>query len=169
MAPSAVIELGHHEEVLSTSLKTTLRLSNGRIPSKTESAPAAALKKSDYQVDRNLHKAFPVVKGGKGNYLYLADGRKIFDATSGAAVSCLGYDNKRVINAISAQMHSGISYLASSFWASAIVEELAEELISGTDGKMTRVYLTGSGKTGTEIISSCLTKISRVRSHGGCN
>jgi adenosylmethionine-8-amino-7-oxononanoate aminotransferase len=102
-------------------------------------------KKTEFLLDRNLHKSFPIVKSGKGNYLQLADGRTIFDATSGAAVSCLGYGNQRIIDAMTAQLSSGVPYLASTFWASEVVEELCKELIDGTGGKMARVYLTGSG------------------------
>jgi adenosylmethionine-8-amino-7-oxononanoate aminotransferase len=96
-------------------------------------------------LDRHLHKDFPVVVSGKGNHLFTKDGRTVFDTTSGAAVSCLGHGNERVINAIHKQMTTGIPYLASSYWGSEIVDDLCKELIDGTDGKMAKVYLTGSG------------------------
>ncbi|KAH6719996.1 pyridoxal phosphate-dependent transferase [Leptodontidium sp. MPI-SDFR-AT-0119] len=149
MAPSAVTELGHHEN------STTIFLKGSRLPkehfitSNGSSSPDAR-KKAEFLLDRNLHKSFPVVKGGKGNYLYLTDGRTIFDATSGAAVSCLGHGNQRVIDAITAQLTTGVPYLASTFWGSDVVEKLCKELIDGTDGKMARVYLAGSGSEAME-------------------
>lgn len=39
---------------------------------------------------RHLHHEFPVLVRGEGNYLFLKDGRKIFDASGGAAVACVG-------------------------------------------------------------------------------
>jgi adenosylmethionine-8-amino-7-oxononanoate aminotransferase len=101
---------------------------------------------TEFLLDRNLHKAFPVVKGAKGNNLYLTDGRTIFDGTSGAAVSCLGHGNERVIEAMVAQLRTGAPYICSSFYGSPVVEALCKELIAGTGGKMGRVYLTGSGE-----------------------
>lgn len=65
-------------------------------------------------------------------------------------MSCLGHGNKRVIKAISDQLNTGTPYLASSFWGSQVVEDLCAELIRGTDGKMARVYLTGSGSEAME-------------------
>lgn len=100
---------------------------------------------SNFRLDRHLRREFPGVVSGKGNYLFTKDGRAVFDASAGAAVSCLGHGNERVLNAIRDQLTSGIPYLATTFWGSDIVEELCKELISGTDGAMARVYLTGSG------------------------
>ncbi|KAG8160944.1 hypothetical protein KVR01_009208 [Diaporthe batatas] len=104
----------------------------------------------EYSLLRNLNKVYPKIQGGEGNYLKTADGREIFDAAGGAAVSCLGHGNKRVIKAISDQLSTGTPYLASSFWSSQVVEDLCQELIRGTDGKMARVYLTGSGSEAME-------------------
>lgn len=39
---------------------------------------------------RHLRRDFLSVERGEGNYLILEDGRKIFDASGGAAVACLG-------------------------------------------------------------------------------
>jgi adenosylmethionine-8-amino-7-oxononanoate aminotransferase len=103
-------------------------------------------KQTSFRLDRHLHGSFPIIASGKGNYLFTKDGRTIFDASTGAAVSCLGHGNERVINAVRDQFSTGISYLASAFWGSDVVEDLCKELINGTDGKMSRVYLTGSGR-----------------------
>jgi adenosylmethionine-8-amino-7-oxononanoate aminotransferase len=102
-------------------------------------------KKIEFLLDRNFHKAFPIVTGGKSNYLYLADRRIVFDILSGAAVSCLGHDNKRVINVIMDQINTSILYLCSSFWSYSLVNKLCKKLINGTGGQMGWVYLTGSG------------------------
>jgi adenosylmethionine-8-amino-7-oxononanoate aminotransferase len=104
----------------------------------------------EYSFHRNLNKDYPKIKGGEGNYLETTSGHKIFDAATGAAVSCLGHGNERVIKAVYQQLNTGTPYLASSFWASEVVEELCQELIHGTGGKMARVYLTGSGSEAME-------------------
>lgn len=39
---------------------------------------------------RHLHHDFLNVARGEGHYLFLEDGRKIFDASGGAAVACIG-------------------------------------------------------------------------------
>lgn len=146
MSPSAITDLEQHgnaaAEPLGSGIHVPMRLPNGHASSNGSNGS----KQTEFLLDRNLHKSFPVVKGGKGNYLYLTDGRTVFDATSGAAVSCLGHDNKRVINAVSALLNTGVPYVASTFWGCEIVEELCKELVNGTGGKLTRVYLTGSGQ-----------------------
>lgn len=65
--------------------------------------------------DRNLRDNYREIIGGKGNYLIDKNGVKIFDAATGAAVSCLGYGNKRVAKVINKQFKIGTPYLASSF------------------------------------------------------
>jgi adenosylmethionine-8-amino-7-oxononanoate aminotransferase len=104
----------------------------------------------EYSFHRNLHKIYTKIVRGKDNILYTKEGREVFDACSGAAVSCLGHRNERVIKAIVEQLETGIPYLASSFWANEVVEDLCKELIRGTDGKMAKVFLTGSGSEAME-------------------
>jgi adenosylmethionine-8-amino-7-oxononanoate aminotransferase len=156
MAPSAITDLEQDDKVAAELLSNGVHLAaNGH-------APSTSFKRTEFLLDRNLHKSFPVVTRASGNYLYLMDGRTVFDASSGAAVSCLGHGNKRVINAISAVMNTGISYLASTFWACEIVEQLCKELIDGTDGKMARIYLTGSGQCAKSLHVHVLTSIPRL-------
>lgn len=114
------------------------------------SSTGIAQTSSEYTFLRDLRKVYPQILSGKGNYLTTKDGREVFDACSGAAVSCLGYANQRVIGAINKQLESGTPYLASSFWANDVVEDLSKELIQGTNDKMARVYLTGSGSEAME-------------------
>ncbi|KAI1451576.1 PLP-dependent transferase [Annulohypoxylon moriforme] len=92
----------------------------------------------------------PKIVGGSGVFLHTSDGRRMFDACSGAAVSCLGHGNQRVIKAISNQLNTGTPYLASATWRNDTTEDLCRELIQGTSGKMQRVYLTGSGSEAME-------------------
>jgi adenosylmethionine-8-amino-7-oxononanoate aminotransferase len=147
MVPSAVTELGLEDQLVAKALSNGVNLTNGHVPMRNGSSQRNGLKRTEFLLDRHLRKDFPIVVSGKGNYLYLKDGRAVFDATSGAAVSCLGHDNKRVIKAVNDQMNTGIPYLASTFWGYDLVEALCKELVDGTGGNMTRVYLTGSGSS----------------------
>ncbi|KAH8602417.1 pyridoxal phosphate-dependent transferase [Bisporella sp. PMI_857] len=120
-----------------------------------EAQPGQKLDKNDrrrsvFLLDRHLHKEYPVVVGGNGNYLYTSDGRVVFDASCGAAVSCLGHGNERVIEAVCRQMKTGTPYLASAFWRNKVVDDLCKELIDGTENMMSRAYLTGSGSEAME-------------------
>lgn len=167
MARSAVTELEQQDNVGSTTPSNNGQLSKNHSNMANKNTSTDGLKKTEFLLDRNLHKSFPVVKSAKGNYLYLTDGRTVFDATSGAAVSCLGHGNQRVINAMSAQLNTGVPYLASTFWGSEVVEELCKELINGTEGKMARIYLTGSGKSSiSRFMRAGVLTNSRLRGHG---
>lgn len=111
-------------------------------------------KQKTFRFDRGLHSNVPVIVSGKGNYLFTEDGRTIFDAATGAAVSGLGHGNERVRNAINNQLTTGVTYLASAFWGSSVAEDLCEELINGTGREMSRVYLTGSGMSSRGLFHS---------------
>jgi len=86
-----------------------------------------------------------IVKSGNGIYLNVDDGRQILDATSGAAVACLGYSNREVQKAMTLQMES-LSYCHPGFYKTEVAEDLAEFLVASTHGLMTKAALVGSGK-----------------------
>lgn len=44
---------------------------------------------------RSLHVDPHIAVSAEGNFLHLSNGQKIFDATGGAAVACLGHGNDR--------------------------------------------------------------------------
>jgi len=50
---------------------------------------------------RSLREMPPKAVGGDGMWLIAEDGRRILDGSGGAAVSCLGHQHPRVIEAIS--------------------------------------------------------------------
>ena len=104
----------------------------------SESAP------DGYLLDRDLNTALQYVVGSKGNYITLESGRKIFDASGGAAVACLGHGNEEVNEMIRRQVEQ-ISYCHSMFFRTRSTESLAEELILSTGKKLDRVFLISSG------------------------
>lgn len=98
MAPSAIsdiIPIADNQET-AFSISKVVNPSNGNINGTKDTKKA-------FHLNRNLKKSFPVVTGAKGNYLFLEDGRAILDAAGGAAVSCLGHGDQRVIDAITGQ------------------------------------------------------------------
>jgi adenosylmethionine-8-amino-7-oxononanoate aminotransferase len=89
------------------------------------------------------------VVSAKGTTVVFSNGKTIEDATCGAAVACVGYDNQRVKNAMIEQMDN-FCYSNSLFYGHQIGEELAAELINGTNGEMSKVYLMCSGAEAME-------------------
>ncbi|KAG9829092.1 PLP-dependent transferase, partial [Aureobasidium melanogenum] len=98
---------------------------------------------------RSLHTDPISVVGASGNYLHLADGGKLLDATGGAAVSCLGHGHKRVKEAIISQLDV-VSYVHSATFATEAAEMLAKELVESTDGAMSKAYIVSSGSEAME-------------------
>lgn len=93
---------------------------------------------------RSLKIDFPRIVGGEGNYIVLEDGRRIFDASGGAAVACIGHGDSRVHDAIMAQLKQ-ISYCATIFYTTDVCERLCQELVDSTHGVMKRAYIVNSG------------------------
>lgn len=87
---------------------------------------------------------FPLVRA-VGNYLLLEDGRKIFDASGGAAVGCIGWGNKRVAQAVTEQTLDA-PYCATIFYTTRVLEELCRSLVDSTGGHMSRAYIVSSGQ-----------------------
>ncbi|KFY02552.1 hypothetical protein O988_02082 [Pseudogymnoascus sp. VKM F-3808] len=100
-------------------------------------------------VDRSFNELPLEVVASEGNYLYLKTGQMVFDATCGAAVSCLGHSNQEVIEAITYQLRAN-AYSNSILFTTAVATQLADEIILGTNNLMSRVYICSSGSEATE-------------------
>jgi adenosylmethionine-8-amino-7-oxononanoate aminotransferase len=109
---------------------------------------------SDYvsaNFGRNLIIKLPGVIKAEGCFIYTEDGRSILDGSSGAAVSCLGHNDARVIRAILGLAGTGVTYLASSIFTHKSVEEACSLLAQSTGEFGSRAYLgSGSGSDVTE-------------------
>ncbi|KAL1587845.1 hypothetical protein WHR41_03574 [Cladosporium halotolerans] len=99
---------------------------------------------------RSLHHEPLLAVSAKGHYLHLSNGQKVYDATGGAAVACLGGDNARVTKALVNQLTEGVSYCHSLFFATEAAEQLASHLIQSTNHKMARAFFTSSGSEAVE-------------------
>lgn len=104
----------------------------------------------NYLLTRSLNDELPLVVKGQGNYLYTDDGRKIFDASGGAAVSCLGHGNKKITKEIVQELEYGFPYVSSTIFANKASQELAALLIKSTDYLMGRAHISNSGSEAME-------------------
>lgn len=90
----------------------------------------------------------PTAVTGEGPYIVDGEGHKYLDASGGAAVSCLGHDQKLVIDAIKAQLDA-IPFAHTSFFTSEPAEALADFLVERSPG-MDKVYFVSGGSEAIE-------------------
>jgi adenosylmethionine-8-amino-7-oxononanoate aminotransferase len=91
----------------------------------------------------------PIATGGHGVWLTSADGREVLDASGGAAVSCLGHQHPRVVEAI--QLQAGtLAYAHTGFFSSAPAEMLAEDLVGHEPGGLAYAYFVSGGSEAIE-------------------
>jgi len=98
---------------------------------------------------RSLRETPPRAIGGEGVWLIGEDGRRILDASGGAAVSCLGHQHPRVIEALSRQA-SKLAYAHTSFFSSEPAEALADNLVGHEPGGLGYAYLVSGGSEAIE-------------------
>ena len=91
----------------------------------------------------------PVAVGGEGCYLIDSTGKRYFDGSGGAAVSCLGHGDAEVTEAIKAQLDR-LAFAHSSFFSSEPAEALADLLIRHAPGDLSKVYFVSGGSEATE-------------------
>ncbi len=103
----------------------------------------------DHVFHRNSRSQYPVAVAGEGPYLIDSTGKRYLDGSSGAAVSCLGHDDRDVVEAIKRQLDK-LPYAHTSFFTSEPMEALADELISRAPPGMDRVYFVSGGSEAIE-------------------
>ncbi|MBR0786451.1 aspartate aminotransferase family protein [Bradyrhizobium iriomotense] len=98
---------------------------------------------------RSLRETPPKAIGGEGVYLFAEDGRRIIDASGGAAVSCLGHQHPRVIAAMTKQAAT-LAYAHTAFFSSEPAEALAERLVGHEPGGLAYAYFVSGGSEAIE-------------------
>jgi adenosylmethionine-8-amino-7-oxononanoate aminotransferase len=98
---------------------------------------------------RSLRETPPKAVGGEGVWLIAEDGRRILDASGGAAVSCLGHQHPRVLEAMSRQA-SKLAYAHTGFFSSEPAEALAEHLVGEEPGGLAYAYFVSGGSEAVE-------------------
>jgi adenosylmethionine-8-amino-7-oxononanoate aminotransferase len=98
---------------------------------------------------RSLRETPPKAIGGEGVWLIREDGRKVLDASGGAAVSCLGHQHPRVLDAMAKQA-SKLAYAHTAFFSSEVAETLADQLVGHEPGGLAYVYFVSGGSEAIE-------------------
>jgi adenosylmethionine-8-amino-7-oxononanoate aminotransferase len=98
---------------------------------------------------RSLRETPPIAVGGDGVWLIAEDGHRVLDASGGAAVSCLGHQHPRVLEAISRQA-SKLAYAHTGFFSSEPAEALAEQLVGHEPGGLGYAYFVSGGSEAVE-------------------
>jgi adenosylmethionine-8-amino-7-oxononanoate aminotransferase len=91
----------------------------------------------------------PLALTGEGCYLVDASGKRYFDGSGGAAVSCLGHGYPDVIEAVKTQVEK-LAFAHTGFFTSEPAEKLADLLIANAPGELDRVLFVSGGSEANE-------------------
>ena len=98
---------------------------------------------------RHSRIAAPIAVSGEGCYLIDSNGKRYFDGSGGAAVSCLGHNDAEVKAAIIDQLEH-LAFAHTGFFSSAPAEALADALAKAAPGSLNRVYFVSGGSEAVE-------------------
>jgi adenosylmethionine-8-amino-7-oxononanoate aminotransferase len=91
----------------------------------------------------------PIAVAGEGIEIIDSEGKRYIDACGGAAVSCLGHSNQRVIDAIKHQVQQ-LPYAHTSFFSTEVAETLSDHLIAAAPTGLGHVYFVSGGSEAIE-------------------
>ena len=98
---------------------------------------------------RSTTAVLPRAAKGDGCYIFDQTGKRYFDGSGGAAVSCLGHSDPDVRAAIHHQVDA-IAFAHTGFFSSDPAEELADLLVENAPQGLNRVYLVSGGSEAVE-------------------
>ncbi|GAB4353716.1 MAG: aspartate aminotransferase family protein [Oricola sp.] len=98
---------------------------------------------------RSTAGSLPVAARGDGCYIIDTAGKRYFDGSGGAAVSCLGHSDPDVTAAIKDQVDR-IAFAHTGFFTSEPAEDLADLLIAHAPDGIDRVYFVSGGSEAVE-------------------
>ena len=107
------------------------------------------MSKKSRVLHRSLRETPPLAVGGHGVWLVDTDGREVLDGSGGAAVSCLGHQHPRVLEAMARQAGK-LTYTHSGFFTSEPAEALADELVGHEPGGLGYAYIVSGGSEAIE-------------------
>jgi adenosylmethionine-8-amino-7-oxononanoate aminotransferase len=104
-------------------------------------------------MSRILHRqtghSYPVAESGIGVRIRDNAGKEYIDASSGAAVSCLGHSHPDVLAAMHEQLDK-FAYAHTSFFTSQVAEELADDLIAHAPQQIGHIFFCSGGSEAME-------------------
>jgi adenosylmethionine-8-amino-7-oxononanoate aminotransferase len=98
---------------------------------------------------RSIGHDYPVAVSGEGIFIRDASGKEYIDASSGAAVSCLGHSNAEVRAAMHAQLDK-LAFAHTSFFTSDAAEQLADDLVAHAPVGLDHVFYVSGGSEAVE-------------------
>ncbi|MCB2101017.1 MAG: aspartate aminotransferase family protein [Rhodobacterales bacterium] len=104
---------------------------------------------SSHVFPRSIAAPPPRAVKGEGVWITDADGKRYIDASGGAAVSCLGHSEPRVIAAIKRQIDD-LPFAHTGFFTSQPAEDLADLLTAAAPGDLDHVYFVSGGSEAVE-------------------
>jgi adenosylmethionine-8-amino-7-oxononanoate aminotransferase len=98
---------------------------------------------------RQMSTQLPVAVSGDGPYVIDSTGRRYLDASGGAAVSCLGHNDRELVDAIKFQLDQ-LPYAHTGFFTSRPAEKLAGRLAALAPEGLEKVYFVSGGSEAIE-------------------
>jgi adenosylmethionine-8-amino-7-oxononanoate aminotransferase len=98
---------------------------------------------------RQIRQRYPVARSGHGAMIRDGEGKEYIDASSGAAVSCLGHSHPEVLAAMRDQLDQ-LAYAHTSFFTTAVAEELARDLVARAPQGIGQVFFVSGGSEAIE-------------------
>jgi adenosylmethionine-8-amino-7-oxononanoate aminotransferase len=98
---------------------------------------------------RQIRHRYPVARSGHGAMIRDGEGKEYIDASSGAAVSCLGHSHPEVLAAMRDQLDQ-LAYAHTSFFTTAVAEELARDLVARAPQGIGQVFFVSGGSEAIE-------------------
>jgi adenosylmethionine-8-amino-7-oxononanoate aminotransferase len=98
---------------------------------------------------RQIRQRYPVARSGHGAMIRDGEGKEYIDASSGAAVSCLGHSHPEVLAAMRNQLDQ-LAYAHTSFFTTAVAEELARDLVARAPQGIGQVFFVSGGSEAIE-------------------
>ena len=98
---------------------------------------------------RQIGHPYPLASQAEGVVIRDSAGKEYIDASSGAAVSCLGHSHPDVLAAMREQLDK-LAYAHTSFFTTEVAEQLADELVARAPQGMGHVFFVSGGSEAVE-------------------
>lgn len=98
---------------------------------------------------RDVTTSYPKAARSEGMYIFDENGREYLDMSGGAAVSCVGHQHPRVIEALCQQIRT-LSFAHTAFFSNTPQEQFAERLAAKFGEPDAKVYFTSGGSEANE-------------------